>query len=120
MPTSGRALRAERYSLAALVFLNDARCTNHRVQGATLRDLRLNARLLQLPRANLDRRVVVLFALKDGDIFHPHWILFWGRRCIREAHRIAVKADPAALNAFRGHVFRSLFLEAQVLTRSDG
>src|SRR5216684_1837702 len=119
MPTSGRALRAERYSVAALVLFDRARCTNHRVQGATFCDLRLDARLLQLPRANLDRRVVVLFALKDGNIFHPHWILFRGRRRIREAHRIAVKADPATLTAFRGHGFRSLFLEAQVLTRSD-
>ncbi len=49
------ALETQRYDrFATLVFLNGARCTNHRIQSAPLGGLGPNASLLQFARTHLD------------------------------------------------------------------
>src|SRR5229473_3910433 len=114
------AFETQRYDrFAALVFLNGARCTNNRVQSAALCDLGLNTCLLQLAGADLDRRVVVLLALIDGQIVHSHRIFLRGRRGVGKAHGIAVKADFASIPALRGHGFGRFLLETHVFAAAD-
>src|SRR5258708_22937662 len=97
------AFETQRYDrLAALVLLNGARSTNNRVQSAPLRDLRLNTCLLQLAGADLDRRIVVLVALVDRQIIHPHRILLRSRRGGGDAHRLTGIATTTSC-ALRGH-----------------
>src|SRR6266481_4948189 len=98
-------------TFSAFVFLNDARCTNLRIQSAPLCDLGLNTCLLQFSCADLNRRIVVLFAFIDGDIVHPHGVLLRRRRCAWKAHRVAVKANAATFTTFRGGNFGSFFLK---------
>ena len=55
----------------------------------------LDAELLHAVGADLDSsRVVGLLAFSDGDIVHPHRVLLWQRRGVRQAHRIAVVKNP--------------------------
>ena len=114
------AFETQRYDrFAAFVFLNDARCTNHRIQSAPLCDLGLNTCLLQFACADLNRRIVVLFAFIDGDIVHPHGVLLRRRRCVWKAHRVAVKTNAATFATFHGSHFGILLLEIDVFTGVD-
>src|SRR5262245_60327029 len=56
--------------------------------------LRAHAAALNLVEAHLDRlAVILLFALVDGDVVHPHPVFLWDWRSIREPHGVAVVAN---------------------------
>jgi hypothetical protein len=84
---------------------------------------------LQLPRTDLDRRVIILIVLVDGQIGHTHIVLLGRVRLVGQAHRIAIVFDPMRAAALRRHGFRNFdfrnfgfrnfLLEAYVFAAAD-
>ena len=80
---------------APFVELNGAGGADHCPDHAPRGRLRFDAGALDLSRRDLDRSVVAVVALVDGDVIHPHRVLLGLRRNIRQAHGIAVIFDLA-------------------------
>ena len=69
-----------------------------------------------LPGRDLDGVAVVLVALVDGDVVHPHRILLRHQRDVGKAHRVAVMDDLLAGLRLR----RGLGVDAHVFAGEDG
>src|SRR5262249_54399060 len=75
---------------------------------------RLHAGALDFSRRQLYRTVVAVLALIDGDVIHPHRILFRHRRGVRQSHRVAVILDLARTLRRRGRLGRLIEIETDI------
>src|SRR5262249_38324501 len=57
------------------------------------RHLRSHPGALHAIKAHPDRAAILLLTLIDRNVIHPHPVLLWDRRGVREAHRVAVVED---------------------------
>ena len=106
------------YGDAPFIKLNRAGRADHGADHAPDGRLRLDAGALDLSGRDLDRSVVAVVALVDGDVVHPHRILLRRRRNIRQTHRVAVVFDLAVGRRRRRHF--CWIVETDVGARGDG
>jgi hypothetical protein len=67
------------------------------IQDAAFDRLGSHAGFLQLAEADVDRAVIGILVVIDGDVIHAHGIFLGRRRCIGQPHRVAVVFDAAGL-----------------------